>query len=484
MDTLTTKMKKYALTILFILLASPAWATTYHLAPASGGGNDSNNGTSASTPWLSPNHAVNCGDVIIAAASASYSAADFGSGKWGTVSCPAGNNVAWLQCATFDGCKISSSSSDIMTISASFWGAQGWEITTSGAIHNCFTVRGSGSSVHHVVLANNIAHDCGSGFFAGYSGGGGASVDYIVFVGNIAYNAATGSASCNSGFSIWEPQNHDTAAGTHIYVAGNFSIANLNPSPCAGGSPTDGEGIILDSFDGSQSGLSPYPQQAVAYNNMLLGNGGRGLEIYNNRAGSAHAPIYLEYNTMWGNNNATNQNWQGCGEIEISSSLDVTALHNLAMTSATNGCGANPIFAFSMAAVDGSVTVNDNLGYGPTSSAYTFQFNSSGFAYGPANVFGTNPGFSNPSTPGAPSCGSATNVTNCMAAVIANFTPTTAAAKAFGYQAPSTSPASDPLFPQWLCNVNLPQGLVTMGCASSPSSSSPAPPTNISATVR
>jgi hypothetical protein len=63
--------------------------------------------------------------VIIAAASASYSAADFGSGKWGTVSCPAGNNVAWLQCATFDGCKISSSSSDIMTISASFWGAEG-----------------------------------------------------------------------------------------------------------------------------------------------------------------------------------------------------------------------------------------------------------------------------------------------------------------------------------------------------------------------
>src|ERR1700719_2855781 len=84
---LVIKMKKFALTILFILLASPAWATTYFLAPVSGGGSDSNNGTSASTPWLSPNHAVNCGDVIIAAASTSYSSANFVDGKWGTVTC-------------------------------------------------------------------------------------------------------------------------------------------------------------------------------------------------------------------------------------------------------------------------------------------------------------------------------------------------------------------------------------------------------------
>ena len=114
MDTLTTKMKKFALTILFILLASPAWATTYFLAPASGGGNDSNNGTSASTPWLSPNHAVNCGDVITAAASTSYSASEFRFRQMGHGDVPGGNNVAWLKCATFDACKISASSSNGM----------------------------------------------------------------------------------------------------------------------------------------------------------------------------------------------------------------------------------------------------------------------------------------------------------------------------------------------------------------------------------
>jgi len=51
-----------------------------------------------------------------------------------------------------------------------------------------------------------------------------------------------------------------------------------------------------------------------------------------------------------------------------------------------------------------------------------------------------------------------------MATVIANFKPTTAAAQPYGYQVPSTVPNSDPLFPQWLCNVNLsrpPQRIMT-----------------------
>ena len=88
-----------------------------------------------------------------------------------------------------------------------------------------------------------------------------------------------------------------------------------------------------------------------------------------------------------------------------------------------------------------------------------------GFSAGPNNTLGTSPAFSNPTNPGAPSCGSATSVPNCMASVIANFTPTTAAAKSYGYQPVSTTSVYDPLYPQWLCTVtNLPAGLVTPGC--------------------
>jgi hypothetical protein len=161
--TLVDKMKKFFLTCLFILLASPAWATTYFLAPASAGGNDANSGTSAGSPWLSPNHSLNCGDVIIAAASASYSYTDFGYGKWGTVACPAGNNVAWLKCARFDACKISTSSGSGMIIEANYWGVQGWEVTTTNTSQDaCFFASppNSSTSIHNVVIANDIANRC------------------------------------------------------------------------------------------------------------------------------------------------------------------------------------------------------------------------------------------------------------------------------------------------------------------------------------
>jgi hypothetical protein len=63
-----------------------------------------------------------------------------------------------------------------------------------------------------------------------------------------------------------------------------------------------------------------------------------------------------------------------------------------------------------------------------------------------------------------------------MATVIANFTPTNATVLAggYGYQIPSGTQIYDPLFPQWLCNVNLPSGLVTMGCLLNPPTLAPA----------
>jgi hypothetical protein len=51
-----------------------------------------------------------------------------------------------------------------------------------------------------------------------------------------------------------------------------------------------------------------------------------------------------------------------------------------------------------------------------------------------------------------------------MEALIANFKPLTQGALSYGYQQPSAEQVYDPFFPQWLCGVNLPSGLVTMGC--------------------
>jgi hypothetical protein len=53
-----------------------------------------------------------------------------------------------------------------------------------------------------------------------------------------------------------------------------------------------------------------------------------------------------------------------------------------------------------------------------------------------------------------------------MQTLIANFTPLTQVALSYGYQPPSAAQVYDPLFPRWLCNGNVPSGLVTMGLLS------------------
>jgi hypothetical protein len=443
-----------------------ARASTYYLSPY---GSDSNSGKSASAAWVSPNHSLNCGDVIVAAASTDYSATNFYTRKWGTVNCPAGNNVAWLTCATFDACKIDTTANQGMWVDKSYWGVKGWEVTTSASdtYGTCFIATpdfGSPAEIHHIIFANDIANGCSQAGFAVVNRGS-VGVDYFAVIGSIAYNAAQGSATCASGISIYQPVQSDSLPGTHIYIAGNFSYGNLDPSECDGRSPTDGEGIIFDSFDGSQGGLPhPYAAQAVAYNNMVVANGGKGIEVNDNSAGSSHAVIWFSQNTSWGNLTAPNESWIGCAEVSIYLASDTHVSGNLISTKSATGCGGHPIYALAASTIDGTDSVVDNFAYGYNGNN-TFLYDSGSFAWGSTNHFGTNPNLRNPIAPGAPKCGGTANVPSCMASIIADFAPKLSAAKGFGYQKPSSISVHDPLFPQWLCTANLPSGIVTMGCS-------------------
>ncbi|HET9085925.1 MAG TPA: hypothetical protein VFN53_00195 [Acidobacteriaceae bacterium] len=455
-----------------ITILRPA-GTTYYLAPASAGGNDSHNGLSATTPWLTPNHAVNCGDVIIAAPG-NYSASNF-EHTFGTVTCPTGNNVAWLKCAAFDTCKISAGGSytNGMTISADYWGVQGWEITTTQDTNACFLAwPSSGVTIHHIIFANDIANGCYSdGFTGGYNGH--ASVDYLVVIGSIAYNAAQTRVFCASGITVGEAVESDPLPGTHIYFAGNFSWGNIDANPCGGGPPTDGNGIIIDTLDGSQVGYTtPYAAQVVVANNILVANGGRGVNVFDNSAGSQHARIYVAHNTLWGNNRDTNETGSiYCGESQINNALNVHELYDLAVTDASTGCSGIALYDYAVHEVNGSDHVYDDWGWSASGTYTSVTAPSTGFAFGPDNTF-ANPKFANPVAPGAPHCSGYSSVPACMAAVIADFKPTNPAAAEYGYQIPSSTAVDDPLFPQWLCSVtNLPPGLVTMGCLTGPASS-------------
>jgi len=455
-------MKKITLLCFFLVFGSPARAATYYLAPASNGGNDSNKGTSASSPWLTPNHSVNCGDVILAAASAAYSWTNFYTGRWGVVTCPAGNDVAWLKCVTFDACKISISMQAGMWIDQSYWGVQGFEISTpqKDQYGHCFTVQPNFSApvnIHHIVLANDIANGCGGSGFASAPGSNGtAGVDYLAFVGDIAYNTSSSTTGvCNSAFSVYEPVQSDALPGTHIFIAGNFAWGTFDGNPCAGGPPTDGEGIILDTF----SALG-YSAQTVVSNNIIFLNGGKGIQSFRN----SYANVFIQYNTVYGNNGDSHQDSALCSDLSVYASSHIQEAYNLVAGNNATGCGTNSLYAMGIGDGDSTSHVDNNFARGINGQNATTT-NSPGFSFGPNNVLGTDPNFSNPVSPGAPQCGSASSVANCMATVISNFTPAVAAAKAYGYRIPSPAQTTDPLFPRWLCNVNLPTGLVTMGCA-------------------
>jgi hypothetical protein len=451
------------------MAVSPAWATTYYLAPAAGGGNDSNNGASASTPWLTPNHAVNCGDVILAAAG-TYSEGNFRIGNYGAVTCPAGNNVAWLKCVTFDACKIviaTSGANDAMTPGKSYWGIQGWEVNANAAVYTngCFSSYPQDPvQIKLNIFANDVCNGAGPGCFTTGQNGS-AGVDYLAWIGNIAYNCAQDSAECYSGFDIVDPVNSDNLPGTHYYMAGNFAWGTVEPSICAGGPASGGAPLTLDTINGANG------VQFLIDNNIAVFNGGPGISPYLN-TGSPSSPIYIRHNTSYGNQTGLINN-AVCPEIILNATLTTQVYLNLVQTTAATAClGAVRYYALGVQGViDSTDTLYNNFLY---SAAGNNTTGSNGTFLN--NITGTNPNFVNPVEPPAPNCGSFASVPACMGKVIANFTPMTAAAVPYGYQVPSATQTNDPLFPQWLCTVtNLPPGLVTMGCLAQ--SSLPASPT-------
>jgi hypothetical protein len=429
---------------------------TYYLSPT---GSDSNSGLSASQPWLSPDHPVNCGDMIIAASSSAYNQQNFAHGKWGPVTCSPGAmaNVVWLKCEAFDTCKMTATNQDAMWVTSSYWGVQGWEVTATGGQAICFASfpPTQTANLHHIIFANDIANGCyGAGFESIPNGS--AGTDYFVLVGNIAYNAAQQSTQCGSGITVFEPAESDQLPGTHIYVAGNYTWGNKDANPCAGGTPTDGEGVIFDTFDAVN-----YTQQAVMDNNVAFLNGASGFRVVK----TTKAPVYVVNNTAFGNDTDTNLNTIWCGEITLQESKGINVANNIAQATSATGCGANPSYALYVAEGDGTDVVATNFAIG-IAGQNAGQSASPGFSYAVSNILGIDPLFVNPPTtnPGPPSCAASTSVAQCMASTFAGLLPKAPSAAGLGIQPLGGTATADPLFPGWICNVGLPAGLIPNHC--------------------
>jgi hypothetical protein len=156
---------------------------------------------------------------------------------------------------------------------------------------------------HHIIAIRNLAHD---------SGGAGLSAihaDYIRFEGNAVYNNCATSPYGDSGIDLWEAQSVDDSSGWngfHIIVRNNISYQNAEWDLS---DPTDGEGILLDTFDYADPtyGTTPYAQHSLVENNVVWGNGGRGIE-----ASGVGPTSYVTFrnNTVF-DNNRQNLPWPG-----------------------------------------------------------------------------------------------------------------------------------------------------------------------------
>jgi hypothetical protein len=275
---------------------------TFFIAPAGSGGSDSNNGLTAGTPWLSPNHAVVCGDVIIAAAGA-YNSANFdsftaGSTKWGAVSgCPSttggidgagGIYVATVLCATFDACTINASTQYTMDVSASNWAVEGFQgSNTNNGDGECFQAQPLNvTNIAFVAFINDIAVHCPlQGFGSGGFPGSAINVDEFAAVGDMAFDAAASASECGSPFGILGPANVAALSGTHIFFSQDFAFGSIN-GPCSpnsnfvgqfnsvSGTPTTGSPNLTVATTpsgwganwpiGATSGGSNYPSSSAA----------------------------------------------------------------------------------------------------------------------------------------------------------------------------------------------------------------------------
>ena len=225
---------------------------------------------------------------------------------------------------------------------------EGFEIYSLGGSGETNLATGlqiSGSD--YVTLENNYVHDCGCGGISGRES------DYMTIQRNVARDNARFSPYNCSGISIYQPRMLDQEEGVHILIKDNVSFENevrLAFAPLGFSVPTDGNGIILDDFNNTQSLGStpnttpPYIAETVVENNLVFSNGGAGIKTFEVEN------VTIRNNTSYHNNFVLRDFTSNSGEIilqvlggqaEVHNNLMVTEFgdRNQAFSSQTVGGG-------------------------------------------------------------------------------------------------------------------------------------------------
>jgi hypothetical protein len=215
-------------------------------------------------------------------------------------------------------------------------GAQAQSTTTPDPAYNgnCIAADGRNGTAtvrpHHLRILNNTVGACGGG------GVGTAWSDYVTISGNTIYDTSWYSIYGSSAISTWQNWNSDNSTAYKMIITGNRIFGNQEEIPVfSDGQITDGEGIIVDSTRNSayQSSdpLSPYTGRTLIANNVVYTNGSSAIEVFE----SDHVDVV---------NNSSYQDvfvpvLKGRGEMDLNQTSDVNVINNIFSCAA----GQNPV---------------------------------------------------------------------------------------------------------------------------------------------
>jgi hypothetical protein len=454
-------------------------------------GSDANSGVDAAHPWATPNHAMNCGDVIIAAPSTAYSPGM----TFGVVSnCPSttggidgtgGIYTAILLCGgpDLEACKSTGAGSDVFPLQNN-WAIEGWKCDGNGN-SRCFMANAPTQTtiLHHIAMINDVAVNAKQGFGMNDCPGGtcnhnvpGDGTDYWAVVGSIAQNASQDTGKL-AAIDFVGPANFDAVAGTHGFIHGNFAWNNVCPS-CS----TDSEAFMADTLD-----AHGYTGKVIFSNNISYTAQRFGFQLVYQAFNVSTPTVKFYNNTSYANlTNVGTDSADGEYNINGGGPYIVSVTNNIGLTSGTTspGSGQN-IYAliigggtWTAATIGGIGSENVFLRPGASSCGgpdlcdstnSVGEFNSNSFG---TNTY-ANPNFTNTSDlttnrNGAPNCTGKENVTQCMGydaqtgtlttpSVISDLTPTgtcgSVACSTKGYQKPTTTCPSNADYPVWLKGI-------------------------------
>ena len=185
---------------------------------------------------------------------------------------------------------------------------------TKYASNNGIAVMSStGAIAHHITIRNNDV----ANFSCGCVGTVGA--DYVTIENNRVDKCGWYSSYGGSGISMLSSRNSDSSTtGYRNIVRGNVATRskNLVPCGCYGyRQPTDGNGIIIDSFVGTG-----YSGKTLIENNVVSDNGGRGIHVF--KAGN----VDVSFNTVVRNGTVAGT---ADGEITAINASNVRAWNNV-----------------------------------------------------------------------------------------------------------------------------------------------------------